>query len=60
MTPKWKSYRNPCKNFEFLICALYVLKLSQTNYFKFTFCCWFTSYILFCFVLDSVIFKKIF
>ena len=32
MTPKWKDYRNPCKNLKFLICTLYVSKLSQANY----------------------------
>ena len=28
MTPKWKDYRNPCMDFKFLVCALYVSKLS--------------------------------
>ena len=46
MTPKWKDYRNPCKDLKFLICALHVSKPSD---FIFTFCCWFLSYILFCF-----------
>ena len=28
LPPKWKDYRNPCKNLKFLMCALYVSKLS--------------------------------
>ena len=28
MTSKWKDYRNSCKDLKFLICALYVSKLS--------------------------------
>ena len=31
---KWKDYRNPCEDMKFLICALYVSKLSQTNYLQ--------------------------
>ena len=32
--PLNESYRNPCKDFKFLICALYVSKLSSTNYLQ--------------------------
>ena len=32
MTPKWEDYRNPCKDLKFLICVLYISKLSYINY----------------------------
>ena len=32
ITPKWKDYRNLCKDLKFLICTLYVSKVFSTDY----------------------------
>ena len=58
MTPKWKDYRNPCKDLKYLIGTLYVLKLSQTNHLEISaspFAASLQVIFFYVFVLDSVI-----
>ena len=54
MTPKWKDYRNPCKDLKVLIYALYVSKLRLIIY-RFQIDLLLLVYI---YILDSVIFEK--
>ena len=52
MTPRSKDYRNLCKDLKFLDLRIVCIKAILDDIFidfRFTFCCWFTSYILFCF-----------
>ena len=59
ITPKWKDYRNLCKDLKFLICALYVSKVFSTDYLSISDLCFVAGlqvifFFCFCFCFEYI------